>query len=555
VGERADPVVGAPAAERAQARRFVIAALGLSLAYLIVLACTAPAMGYTRDEGYYFKAAEQYGAWWDTLFSGRFFDAFGAQEIQLRFGYNTEHPALVKLIQGFTFRIFHKWLDWMGPAQGFRMAGFLFAAISLLATFLLGRELVSAKAGLLAATLMAVMPRYFYDAHLACFDVPITAMWTLTLWAFWRGLLADRGSVLRRALAAGLIFGLALATKLNALFLPPLLVLAWIHRGGFIRGFGTQPAPSGGVDVKLPPIPWVLIAMAVLGPLVFVISWPWLWHDTSSRIGAYVGFHMNHEHYPILFFQKMLVKPPFPASFAWTMSALTVPLPMLVLGLLGLAHAIYRAVVVRSTEDFLLAGACVLPLVLISLPGTPIFGGVKHWYNALPELAILAARSTLVGAEAVSERWRSLSRYAVPALSAMASLPGLLGTIASHPNGIGFYNELAGGFRGGAELGMQRSFWGGINRPLMPEVAKLPQGTRIFFDHMNWDAMVMYQREGTLPQGLYFANTPQEAQAATVFVGRENPTSAEAVWSSVGIRPSAGVYQDNVTMVEMYRRP
>jgi hypothetical protein len=534
--------------------RFLIAALLLCAAYFIALAATAPAMGYTRDEGYYFKAAEQYGAWWDTLFSRRFFDAFSASEIQLRFGYNTEHPALVKLLQGFTFRVFHKWLGWVGPAQGFRLTGFSFAALSLFATFLLGRELVSERAGLLAACLMAALPRYFYDAHLACFDVPITAMWTLTLWAFWRGLTAPGHAAWRRALAAGLIFGLALATKLNSLFLPPLFVLAWIHRGGFSGAFRPMSAPSGGVDIRMPSVPAVLLAMAVLGPLVFVASWPWLWHDTIDRINNYVGFHLHHEHYPILFLGKMFVLPPFPVSFAWVMSAVTIPTPLLVLGVMGLFHGTYRAVVARSTEDFLLVAACLLPVLLISLPGTPIFGGVKHWYNAMPELAVLAARSIMIGADVVAEKWRSLSRLAAPALGTFACLPGLAATIASHPNGIGFYNELAGGFRGGAEIGMQRSFWGGINRPLMPEVAQLPPGTRVFFDHMNYDALVMYQREGDVPQTIGFANTAQEGQAATVFEGRENATSAEAVWSSVGVRPSAGVYQDNVTLVEFYRR-
>src|SRR5205085_2470683 len=104
-------------------------------------AATAPAMGYTRDEGYYFKAAEEYAGWWDTLFSSRFLDAFGDAEIEHRFSYNTEHPALVKLTQGITFRVLSSWLGLTTPAQGFRATGFLFAALSLFSTFLLGREL------------------------------------------------------------------------------------------------------------------------------------------------------------------------------------------------------------------------------------------------------------------------------------------------------------------------------------------------------------------------------------------------------------------------------
>ena len=39
--------------------------------------------------------------------------------------------------------------------------------------------------------------------------------------------------------------------------------------------------------------------MAVLGPLVFLGHWPWLWTDTLARLKGYVGFHMHHSYYNI----------------------------------------------------------------------------------------------------------------------------------------------------------------------------------------------------------------------------------------------------------------
>lgn len=536
-------------------RRATLAALALALAYFILLAATAPSMGYTRDEGYYFKAAEQYAGWWDTLFSRRFFEAFSDAEIRLRFGFNTEHPALVKLLEGVSFRVLHGWLGLTGPAQAFRMTGFLFAALSLFATFLLGRDTVSAPVGLLAAALVAVMPRYFYDAHLATFDVPVAAMWTLCLWAFWRALQAPAARARRWAIRAGIIFGLALATKLNAMFLPPLFVLIWFHRARAWRDFAFLPGPSGGRDLLIPPLPLALISCAVLGPLVFIAHWPYLWHDTLERIGGYVGFHVHHEHYPIRYFDQVLVHPPFPWHFAWVMTLLTAPAPLVLLGALGLAAALTRVVRKGSTADLLLLASALLPIVLISMPGSPIFGGVKHWYNAMPSVAILAARGILDGTRFLAERI-PFGRVARPIAIGLALFPGVLGIAASHPNGVAFYNELAGGVRGGAVIGMQRSFWGGLNRPLLPRLAQEPPGTRAFLDHTNYDAYLMYVREGTLPSGIGFANTPQEAQAATLFEDREGlyPLSEEAAWSSIGTKPSAGVYLDDVTLVQLLLR-
>lgn len=520
---------------------------------MLVLAATAPDTGYVRDEGYYFRAAEEYAGWWDVLFSKRFSQAFGKDEIARHFSYNTEHPALVKLSQGITHRVFHKWLEFTGPAQGYRFSGFLFAGLSLFATFLLGRALYSPWVGLLAALLLASIPRYFYDAHLACFDIPITAMWTLALYFFWRGFTAPADKVKRRALAAGVVFGLALATKLNSLFLPFVFVLVWLSQVD-LSSISLAKNQDGGRDLYLPPIPWVLIACAVVGPLIFVAHWPWLWHETFLRIGKYIGFHLNHEHYPIRYFGEVLVKPPFPIGFPFVMSLYTVPGPLLALGTLGLLAAVWRALTRRAARDALLAVATLLPVIMIALPSSPIFGGVKHWYNAMPTLAILAAALVFEAARVLGPR-SMLAQRAVPALlSVLAVLPGVLGTAASHPNGIGYYNELAGGFRGGAALGMQRSFWGGLNRPLMDELSDLPSGTRVFFDHTNWDAVRMYQKEGILPRHVHFANEARSADAATLFEDRENATQEDAIWDVVGTRPVAGVYADEVTLVQLYAR-
>ncbi len=525
----------------------------VAVAYLAILAASAPATGYVRDEGYYFRAAQEYGGWWDVLFSKRFTEAFSKDEIARHFSFNTEHPALVKLSQGLTHRVLHDGLGFTGPAQGYRFAGLLFGALSLLGTFFLGRALVSAPVGLLAALLLATIPRYFYDAQLACFDVPMTAMWAWSLYFFWRGFTAPEDKAKRRALAAGVVFGLALATKLNALFLPFVFVLVWLSSVDFstLRFHRTA---SGGRDLYLPAIPWVLLACAIVGPLVFVAHWPWLWHETFLRIGKYIGFHLHHEHYPIRYFGEVLVKPPFPIAFPFVMSVYTIPGPLLVLGTFGLLIATLRGLTRRAPAEVLLAVATLLPIVMIALPSSPIFGGVKHWHNAMPTLCILAARLVFEAARVVSEAKPAWARATPVALSALVLLPGALGIIASHPNGIGYYNELAGGFRGGAELGMQRSFWGGLNRPLMEEIAKLPSGTRVFFDHSNWDAIRMYQKEGTLPRHIHFANEARQADAATLFEDRENATQEDAIWDVVGTRPVAGVYADEVTLVQLYAK-
>lgn len=539
------------------ARRGLFAALGIAALYFVVLWLSAPSVGFVRDEGYYFKAAEEYSGWWGVLFSADVFDAFSDATIRKYFSYNHEHPPLVKLTQGVTYHLFSEWLGWTSPSQGFRVAGFFFAALSVVATFLLGRELVSTRVGLVGAALLTSIPRFFFDAHLACFDVPITAMWVLSLWAFVRAYRAPPERAFRAAVMAGLVWGLAIATKLNALFLPFLFVFFWLLcpkdrlRPSVVAG------PAGGLDVRLPRVPLVLVTCAVIGPLVFVATWPWLWHDTFARIGGYIGFHLHHEHYPALYFHELLVEPPFPWSFPWVMSFFTIPSPILLLGGLGFLVASLRAFARRSLPDAVLFGATLLPIFLISMPTTPIFGGVKHWYNAMPTLCLLAAGALFWGVDLLRDRLGGAAgRLAwVPAL-ALALAPGYLGAAHTHPNGIGYYNELAGGVRGGAELGMQRGFWGYMAHPLFFELGERAGGRgRVFFNRTNYDSYRMYRREGAFPRGIYYANDPKGAEVGVHFEQPEHGEKEGEIWSAIGTRPTAGVYQDEVTLIQLYEKP
>lgn len=515
-------------------------ALLLSGAYVVLLWLTAPAIGFTRDEGYYFKAAAQYFSWFQHWGE----DAFGQGRIDAVFGYNHEHPPLVKLSQGATYALLTETLGWSSPSTGFRAAGFLFGGLALLGTFMLGRRLFDASTGLLAAGLLASIPRIFFDAHLACFDVPIMALWVWSLWAFERGWRGRR----REVVLAGVVFGLALSAKLNALFLPFVFgafVLAERPRDFLPRW---RRSLDGAWEVLSPVIPWRLLAVGLIGVGVFFVLWPWLWPDPIDRVAEYLRFHMKHEHYPASYFGELLVAPPFPLSFPWVMSFFTVPSPILLLWAVGVLWAFLELGGGQRGRASLLLMGGLLPLILISLPGTPIFGGTKHWYNGMPALCLLGARVAVDGFRHMgwASRWRPALAFAgVVALLA----PGVLGAARVHPNGIGFYNELAGGVRGGAELGMQRAFWGYVAAPLLDE---LPPSSGVFFNRTNYDSYRMYRKEGRLPEGIRYRNGAQRADAALHFEQPEHGEVLGEIWTALGTRPVATVEQDGVTLAELY---
>src|SRR5215211_5144714 len=96
----------------------------------------------------------------------------------------------------------------------------------------MGAGLYGRAAGLFAAIAFFLVPRHFFNAQLACFDMPVAAFWLLTVFAFWRA--QDRPLAW---LGCGIAFGLALATKHNGFFLPLGIVpialwIAWQRSAG-----------------------------------------------------------------------------------------------------------------------------------------------------------------------------------------------------------------------------------------------------------------------------------------------------------------------------------
>ena len=276
----------------------------------------------------------------------------------------------------------------------------LLGALAVSVLFLWGRQTVGRVPGLVGALLFALMPRVFYHCHLACFDIPVAAMWLVTTYAYWRSL-AARG--LGWPLATGVLYGLLLDTKHNSWLLPGALLLHLLVTRGVGLGRGLR---RGRVAV-----PAALIAMVTLGPVIFYLGWPWIWHDTGRRLSDYVAFHMGHEYYNMEFLGRTYWKAPMPRLYAWVMTLGTVPGITLLLFVLGLGEALRRSFGQNSRagrDTHLLWLVCWLVSYAPWLSSkTPIFGGTKHWLTAYPYLCLFAAVGFARTRERIAALWQA----------------------------------------------------------------------------------------------------------------------------------------------------
>jgi len=528
-------------------------ALGWATAVLVAAAATAPAVGISRDESAYLEAGASYARFWGDALRA---PASALAAADRHFAFNHEHPPLAKTVFGATEALLASGLGWTSHLQGARFGAFLFAALLAALLALWGFELAGAGGGLLAPALFFLAPRHFYHAHLAVLDLPVTTLWLATAWAYSRSLQArgDRRRYLAWSLAAGLAFGAALATKHNAWFLPPLLVAAWLLAS--LGTFRRDPMHA------LAGVPLAFVAMALLGPLVLVGSWPWLWHETLPRLRAYLAFHLFHESYPWHYFGRLLRDPPFPVAYPFVVTALTVPAAILAAMVGGLLQALARigsavrghGETISVSTEMLLAANALFPIALIAWPTVPIFGGVKHWLPAMPFLALLGARALVVAGRRLSPARPWL---VTGALSALALWPAAWQVARNHPYGTAAWNELAGGAPGAASLGMQRQFWGDAVVAALPELNQhAAPGARVWFQETTWRAMKQYQRDGRLRTDLAWANGPEDADVSLWQYHQEFRDREFRTWTELGTaRPVAGVYLDEVPLVQVYARP
>lgn len=520
----------------------------LCVGYVMMLVWTAPDLAMSRDESFYAHAAKEYGGWVVELLTNPS-SALTREQIDRAWDYNWEHPAWMKLTFAWAWLVHQKLGLFSSESLAFRFPGMLTAGLLLWLIYAWGAVIIGRTGALFGALAFAALPRVFYHSHLAAFDVPIAFLITLTAYAYWRTL-----SDSKWALLTGLAFGLALATKHNSWILPGIFLIhyLWVRR---------QYALADRLD--RPPLAW-LPSMLVIGPIVLIATWPWVWHHTASRLLAYAQFHLSHVHYTYEYLGVSYFEPPLPISVPFIMTLFTVPLTILVLALIGLVHRraalappwrTRRGDPTDTRADVLWLGCLAAPLLAIALPSSPIFGGTKHWITAYPFLALFAGWGFVAVTDLARGPLSTERRWPAWTFAALFLAPGLVQTTHSHPFGLSHYTPIAGGVAGAADLGMNRQFWGFTTGSLADWIVEtLPDGGTVWTCDTTWGAWRMMQADRRLPSNIRPVRSMAEADL--VLVHHEphfNEVDFQAWMAFDDVQPVHVLTYDGVPIISVYQ--
>ncbi len=470
-------------------RRERLAALALGALATLAVLFTPGDYGLSWDEAYYYQPSIDAAGWIAsalTLEPGW----AGAEGVNRGFGRVWELPAVVKLANGLAWALA---APWVGELRAMRLpSAFAFgAAVALV--YLLGWMAWGRVGALAAALAFATMPRVFGHAHLAASETMTTATFLFAIYAFLRGLRSPGW-----AAGAAAALALALATKINAVFLPAILLpWAWLHaRRQSLRN---------------------LYAWIFLAPPLFFLFWPWLWSGAGAKLLRYADFALQHPFLGLFFLGRKwnFVHDAAPWYYPAVITAVTTP-PLTLL--LALAGAVWSLIFWRRINSVarLILWAALFLLGVASLPSTPKYDGVRLFLPAMPFLALLAggAVATLAqifGAFALTRMRGDKYEYlSLAVIVASFLLAGALAIAPVHSRELSYYNLFVGGLEGAERHGFEIVYWGEcLNSEVLADLNRtLPPGARLKTLALHDRALWILQNQGALRRDLQINGPP-----------------------------------------------
>ncbi|MCB0115774.1 MAG: glycosyltransferase family 39 protein, partial [Caldilineaceae bacterium] len=436
--------------------------------------------------------------WFGLIFHGQWVQAFEQYTFGVSWGLVNEHPPLFRYVNAAGWALTRDWLP--APLQH-RVGSIAAAALTVAIIVAVTWQRRGPSAALFAAAALLSMPRIFFHIHLNALDFPLAAVWITATLIFYNEVsktASPTGTAwrpsLRGAFVIGAWIGLGLLTKINAVLLLPfwgLWLLLYRRRLRQIITFA----------LSLP-----------VGLAVLIAGWPWIWPDPLGRLWSWVQFFRVHFEIRQWFAGQLYVDTPW--YLPWAIVAITTPLLVLLLGVLGAAVGRKDAENGRSGvfDDWI--GLHVLGFLVVTgyyaFSPTPIHDQDRLLTPAFVHLAILSGEGfARLWAWVAPRLDRRLGGLTVQTgLAILLLLPGIVQNMRLHPYQLSYYSEAVGGVRGAAQLGMESIYFASTYVHFLPTLNQLPENATVWVMPNSWDVLFYYQKVGLLRADIVVLRPP-----------------------------------------------
>lgn len=451
------------------------------------------APGLTWDETYYHPTFHDVSRW--TAMALR--DpgaALSPEGISQGWRRIDELPPVVKWIGAFFVSLPVPATGW-APLITLRAYPALALGLTTLFLILIGRRLMPGWWGVLPPAAYLLMPRVWGHGQVAATESVFALITVMTLWVALQDLQRWKWRLLLVLMCA-----IAMATKVNGLILVIALVGWLVFRPLFLGRLRGRASGRWRTDLLLAG------ALILFPPLLALLIWPWMWHDTLGRIGAYAAFIRDHAHQGLWYFGRRwnFNAPLVPPTYPLVITHLTTPLAVLAAFWLAVLAGTARLLAQRGTSGprLLIALFVLGPLLASSLPGTPKYDGIRLFFPMFAPATLLLAlglRDITIWWRFAMGRGRGWQRRAV-----VLGLPALLlaSDGAFRPK-LDYYNALARAIgRPETIFPFEQTYWlNAFDAQAIAELnSLLPPGARIKTRGFHGDTLPLLQEWGVLEE-------------------------------------------------------
>ena len=430
-------------------------ALGVAVTSLVALLATGPDFGMVWDEGYTVRRERLLDDWFEGLVNppwpGGRSSAFERKTFETNWPFSREephgHPPFYALLGLAGWRLSHHWL---APLEAYRFGPMALTATTLGLVYLHLARRVGRPAGFTASALLLLMPRVFAHAHYAHYDMPMTCLWLLAQVSF----VASLGSR-RWAVPFGIILGLCAGTKFTGLFaIAP--ALAWVAIFEVLprvvrlvaKTKGEERPGRSGLEALGIGLPISLLTIYAIQP-------PW-WLSPIS--GPYRFFASNLTRAKTQPLPTLYLGETYAFSLPWhntlVLSAVTTPVAVLALGLIGIAASVAGGRKASWVVIWPLSWATLM--VVRALPMAPGHDGIRLFLPSVASLAVLAGLGVSWLLDSTRRSWvRQFGRV----LAVLALGECLIGIARTYPYTDSYYNLAIGGLKGAERHGFELTYY------------------------------------------------------------------------------------------------
>ncbi len=401
-----------------------------------------------------------------------------------------DHPPIPRILPTITWYLFHNWL---GEITAYRLSSACLFAGTITITFLLTAPHFGFLVGLFASLALLLSPRFFGHAHFVATDIPLTAFWTFSVFAFYKGLTNCRWSYL-----FAIALGLTWSVKFTAFMICGTFILYY---------FLTQ---DRRVFNNFKHALW-------LSPLILWGLNPTWWTDPTAIYYNFIKIHFSLDQILIpTYYLGTSYQFDVPWHYGFILTLITLPLPILLTSLVGLASSWNQ--IWRPGIFSLFWMQLIIFYGTLTFPITPGYDGVRLFLPVFPFLACFAG----LGFKKITswlenripsfiEKLRENGKEKFQAgLMAVILLPLSWQLILISPFYLEYYNSLVGGPRGAAKLGFETTYWlDTLSKDVRDDINQLPDHSKIGVIPGYYSYYHNLQRRGLFKKKLYFTpNNP-----------------------------------------------